>query len=157
MLIDEYDKPILDHISDIETAEANRQVLRGFYSILKSMDPHLEFMNDGRFMSYWYSSGTPWFLIDMIKSKPESFLALRNLEIREMVLDTFDIQRIEVEPLLFQTGYLTVKEVIQTKGSPIYVLDLPNYEVRDAFNLQIVSALTESGDVKTERVEKSLQ
>jgi hypothetical protein len=43
VLIDEYDKPILDHILSIETAEANRQVLKGFYGILKSMDAHLRF------------------------------------------------------------------------------------------------------------------
>jgi len=43
VLIDDYDKPILDHIGDIGVADANRQVLRGFYGILKSMDPHLRF------------------------------------------------------------------------------------------------------------------
>ena len=41
VLIDEYDKPILDHISDIELAEANRKALRGFYGVLKSMDSFL--------------------------------------------------------------------------------------------------------------------
>jgi len=241
VLIDEYDKPILDHLTDIETAEGNRQVLRGFYGILKSMDPYirltfitgvtkftktsifsglnnlkditmleayanicgipvgsldeyfneyiehlsedddikqydsvydeilnwydgyswggatkilnpyslLNFFDDGKFMSYWYVSGTPMFLIDMIKKKPESFLTLKNLKITEMMLDTFDIRKMEIEPLLFQTGYLTVKEVIKTRGSPIYRLDMPNFEVRDAFNLQILSGLTENGDVST--------
>ena len=43
VLIDEYDKPMLDHINDIPTADGNRQALRGFYGILKSMDPHLRF------------------------------------------------------------------------------------------------------------------
>jgi len=41
VLIDEYDKPILDHLTNTGIAEANRQVLRGFYGILKSMDPYL--------------------------------------------------------------------------------------------------------------------
>jgi hypothetical protein len=41
VLIDEYDKPILDRLTKPETAEANRDVLRGFYGILKSMDPYL--------------------------------------------------------------------------------------------------------------------
>ncbi|MCL1808751.1 MAG: AAA family ATPase, partial [Clostridiales bacterium] len=41
VLIDEYDKPILDRLGDIKTAEANKDVLGGFYGILKSMDPHL--------------------------------------------------------------------------------------------------------------------
>jgi len=245
VLIDEYDKPILDHISDIEMAEANRQVLRSLYGILKSMDPYLRFtfitgvtkftktsifsgLNnllditmtkkyanicgipaesiedhfgehikklaenknfrhydsicdeilswydgyswDGesrllnpysllnffeqeRFTGFWYASGTPWFLIDMIKKRPESYLTLKNLEIRERMLDVFDLQRLEIEPLLFQTGYLTVKEVVQTKGSPIYVLDIPNFEVRDAFGMQVLSALTESGDVWADRAQ----
>ena len=43
VLIDEYDKPILDHLTDVKTAEANRMVIKGFYGILKSMDPFLRF------------------------------------------------------------------------------------------------------------------
>ena len=240
VLIDEYDKPILDHLRDIETAEANRQVLRGFYGILKSMDAYLRFtlitgvskftkasvfseLNnlfditlaegyagicgieaarlgeyfgehieslsahknfrhcqsvhdeilswydgyswDGeskllnpysllsffaqmKFESFWYASGTPNFFIDVIKEKPESFVGLRNLEIKERVLDTFDIRKMEIEPLLFQTGYLTVKEVRLQRGAPLYLLGMPNYEVREAFNMQIMSALTQSGDVR---------
>jgi Holliday junction resolvasome RuvABC endonuclease subunit len=109
----------------------------------------LTFFSHRKFESFWYASGTPWFLLDMIKKKPESYITLRNFEIEEGVLDTFDIQRIEIEPLLFQTGYLTVKEIIETRGSPVYVLDIPNYEVRKAFNLQIVSALTGIGDAHT--------
>ncbi|MCL2165749.1 MAG: ATP-binding protein [Clostridiales bacterium] len=249
VLIDEYDKPILDHIDDIEIAEANRQVIRGFYGILKSMDPYLrftfftgvskftktsifselnnlkditmtdEYVNicgiaideldryfgehienletlkrfqayasvrdeilawydgyswDGesrvinpfsllsffeqrRFGNFWYASGNPKFLIDLLKTKPESFLTLKNLKITESMLDSFDIRRMEVEPLLFQTGYLTVKETLETRGAPIYLLDIPNFEVKDAFHLQLVSALTESGDVQAGRAQMEIR
>ena len=241
VLIDEYDKPILDHIEDLPIANGNRQVLRGFYGILKSMDPYLgfvfitgvtkftktsifsglnnlrditmsefysdicgipveslddvfaehianvntikkfqqfatindailawydgyswdgikkllnpfsllNFFADKKINSYWYATGTPWFLIDMIKKKPESYLLLHKFRITEMMLDTFDIDRIAIEPLLFQTGYLTVREVEDAKIPPAYVLDIPNQEVRDAFNLQVVSAFTESGEIRT--------
>jgi len=44
ILIDEYDKPILDHIKDIEEAEAQREVLRSFYTVIKAMDEHLHFV-----------------------------------------------------------------------------------------------------------------
>ena len=44
VLIDEYDKPVLDHILDKELAEANQKVLKDFYGILKSMDPYLRFI-----------------------------------------------------------------------------------------------------------------
>lgn len=42
LLIDEYDKPIIDYMDDIPQAEANREVLKNFYSILKDSDPYLE-------------------------------------------------------------------------------------------------------------------
>jgi hypothetical protein len=38
VLIDEYDKPILDRINNREVADRSRDVLRGFYGILKTMD-----------------------------------------------------------------------------------------------------------------------
>lgn len=42
LLIDEYDKPIIDYLDDIPQAEANRDVLKNFYSILKDSDAYLE-------------------------------------------------------------------------------------------------------------------
>ena len=44
VLIDEYDKPILDYLDDVEQAKANREVLKNFYSVLKSLDSHLRFV-----------------------------------------------------------------------------------------------------------------
>ncbi len=42
LLVDEYDKPIIDYLDDIEQAEANRNVLKNFYSVIKDSDPYLE-------------------------------------------------------------------------------------------------------------------
>ncbi|MBQ7529347.1 AAA family ATPase, partial [bacterium] len=44
VLIDEYDKPILDNLEDVKKAEAMREVLRSFYIILKSCDEYLRFV-----------------------------------------------------------------------------------------------------------------
>jgi hypothetical protein len=44
VLIDEYDKPILDHLENHEMAEKIRTVLRTFYSTLKSSDAYLDFV-----------------------------------------------------------------------------------------------------------------
>ncbi|CDK30909.1 ATP-binding protein [Candidatus Babela massiliensis] len=41
ILIDEYDKPILDHINNIEEAERQREILRSFYGIIKGQDANL--------------------------------------------------------------------------------------------------------------------
>ena len=43
VLVDEYDKPILDALDVPETARANRDYLRGLYSTIKSADAHVEF------------------------------------------------------------------------------------------------------------------
>ncbi len=42
LLIDEYDKPIIDYLDEQSTAEEHREVLKSFYSVLKDSDPHLE-------------------------------------------------------------------------------------------------------------------
>ena len=44
ILIDEYDKPILDNLSDIRKAHEMREVLRSFYTVLKSCDEYLRFV-----------------------------------------------------------------------------------------------------------------
>jgi hypothetical protein len=44
LLIDEYDKPIIDYLDDTPQAEANRDVLKNFYSVLKDADPYIEFL-----------------------------------------------------------------------------------------------------------------
>ena len=44
LLIDEYDKPIIDNIGKLELAQAMREQLRSFYSIIKAADEHLRFV-----------------------------------------------------------------------------------------------------------------
>lgn len=43
LLIDEYDKPLVDYIDDLEKAQENRDILKGFFSVLKDADPYLRF------------------------------------------------------------------------------------------------------------------
>jgi len=248
VLIDEYDKPILDHIDDIKLATENRKALSGFYGILKSMDPYLRmtfftgvskfskasvfsalnnlkditmsedyaeicgipincleeyfgehiaqlktharfkqsdnitdeilawydgyswdgenrlinpfsllnFFSEKKFEYFWYTSGTPGFLIGILKNKPESFLSLKSLELSERALDTFEIERMQIEPLLFQSGYLTVKKLLPGKGVSVYSAGFPNFEVREAFNLNILSEFTGQSDVFAESAYRGL-
>ena len=57
-------------------------------------------------------------------------------------MDAIDIQNMEIGPLLFQTGYLTVSKIVYPDVSPEYVLDIPNFEVREAFFKQLTAGLT---------------
>ena len=43
VLIDEYDKPLIDNVEDVDEARRIREVLKGFYMILKALDEHLHF------------------------------------------------------------------------------------------------------------------
>ena len=112
----------------------------------------LSFFAEERFSNFWYASGTPYFLMALLKEKPESFLTLKNLEISEMVLDSFDLRRIELEPLLFQTGYLTVAEKRFRGDSASYLLKIPNLEVREALYMNIVAQFTEQSGAYAEIV-----
>jgi hypothetical protein len=94
--------------------------------------------------------------MDMIKMKPSSYSELKTLEMTEAMLDETGIENISIEPLLFQTGYLTIKEILPSMGSPVYLLDMPNFEVREAFNLHVLSALTENDGIRVGRMHKML-
>jgi len=104
----------------------------------------LSFFSESSFESFWYVSGTPAFLIDMIKNRPSSFLALNDYEISKRVLDTSDIMKMGLAPLLFQTGYLTVSEKLIRGLSESFLLKIPNHEVREAFYLNLIAGYTES-------------
>ena len=43
MLIDEYDKPLIDHLHNQEVVEGNRKLLQSFFGVLKSLDGYIKF------------------------------------------------------------------------------------------------------------------
>lgn len=226
VLIDEYDKPIIDFIEEKEMAIANRKVLKNFYSVLKGSDKYIHFvfitgvskfsrvsifsglnnLNDitiddnfatllgytheellhyfkdrlealaqklripekdilgylkrwyngyswdgsnfvynpfsilnlfskNRFGNYWFSSGTPTFLINHTKNKNKDIRELEKEEVDESIFESYDIENLEILSMLFQTGYLTIKEIrpigIGIKSK--YILSYPNEEVKESF------------------------
>ncbi len=227
ILIDEYDKPIIDYIDDIPQAEENRKILKSFYSVIKDSDNYIKFffvtgvskfsqvsifsdlnnLNDitlnrkyatmlgytqmelekyfdeyiretadfykgifdniiekikiwyngyswdGRnfvynpfsvlnffdnleFADYWYATGTPTFLIKLIKERKYTIFDLKNVLITKSSLEKYEITSLSLIPLLFQTGYLTIKSVNLQEMT--YSLDFPNAEVERAFNLNLL-------------------
>jgi len=243
ILIDEYDKPIIDFVETeaIEKANANRKVLKYFYSVLKSSDKYIRFafitgvskfsrvsifsdvnnLNDitvdqnfsnllgltqeellhyfqprieelsqqmklpqdklliqikqwyngyswdgsnflynpfsilnlfykNKFSNYWFSTGTPTFLINHIKKHNRDISSFERVEVDYSIFETYDIENLGIISVLFQTGYLTIKEVqpvdiVQSK----YVLAYPNLEVRESFLKFFLSSISmeESGTV----------
>ena len=82
--------------------------------------------------SYWYATGTPSFLIDQVKKHPQAVVSLKGLKVsKAMLSDISKLDRIDLAALMFQTGYLTIKDYEETQNA--YFLDFPNKEVGDAF------------------------
>lgn len=96
----------------------------------------LSYMDAGIFQNYWFQTGTPSFLIQHMKQNRE-FL-LENLRIGANALSNFDIEHLSTVPLLFQTGYLTIKNF--DAKSNLYELGYPNREVDESLNDALLSA-----------------
>jgi len=224
ILIDEYDKPILDNIEKREKVGRIREVLKGFYTTLKGLDRYIKFvlvtgvskfakvslfsglnqlkdislneiygnicgytqqeleiyfkdylkdlnleeikewyngynflgekvynpfdillyLDSKKFKNYWYETGKTEFLFKLLKIRNYVLPYLNKLYYTSEILDKFDIEYISIEALMFQTGYLTIKEVKNIESEEMYILDYPNKEVRQSFNRDLVFYITKS-------------
>lgn len=222
VLIDEYDKPILDNITEPDIARTMRDGLRNLYSVLKGQDAHIHFamltgvskfskvslfsglnhlkditidarysdlcgytdkdvntvfapelpgldreqirlwyngynwggvavynpfdvlllLDSRQFRPYWFETGTPNFLLEILHQRqiftPSLAQRLSDLEL----LSTFDVDYLETDALLFQSGYLTLhhqEEILP--GQWLYTLGYPNLEVRTSLNKALLPGL----------------
>ena len=230
VLIDEYDKPILDNIDNLEEAILIRDTLKQFYTVLKALDQYLRFVfitgiskfskigvfsglnnlddisldaryatmlgiteselrenfqehialfaekddcttedllakirqwyngfcfvggaesvynpfstlqlfSKQQFANYWFETGTPSFLIKLLKQQNYPVEELQSVTVRGLSLSSYEIESLSIIPLLFQTGYLTIKGYDATQE--VYTLSYPNMEVEDAFLTWLLSA-----------------
>jgi len=85
-----------------------------------------------RFGSYWFSTGTPTFLVNYLKEAHYFIPDLDgNVELNESGLETYRAVTENALPILFQSGYLTIIGYI--KEARLYKLGFPNDEVRYGF------------------------
>ncbi len=221
VLVDEYDKPILDLLEDPSQAKANRDYLRGLYGVIKgcadqvgfffvtgismyskvslfsgmnilqdiSLDPEyatvcgytetdidtvfapeldgldrgemqrwyngydwlgtekvynphsiLQLFRLRQFKPHWYRTGTPSYLYRMMVEGKISTLRLRDLEMEEEELSSFELERISRNALLFQCGYLTIVDHDERSNGVHYQLDYPNHEVQLSLNRELLRA-----------------
>ncbi|MDR1097799.1 MAG: ATP-binding protein [Tannerella sp.] len=100
----------------------------------------LIFFDKKRFGDYWFKTGTPTFLIDILKQRERASIVLEQISIDDSLLDGYDPETLDEIPLFFQTGYLTVKGAEFTENGTRYTLDIPNKEVRDALLQRLLLA-----------------
>jgi hypothetical protein len=224
ILIDEYDKVILDNIENKEKAQKIREKLKGFYSTLKGLDEYIKFvfitgvskfskvslfsglnqledislnkefgnicgytqnelesyfndylkdlnldqikdwyngyfflqdklynpfdillyLKNKTFRNYWYETGKTEFLFKLLKNQNYELPYLNKLYYTSDILDKFDLEYISIEALMFQTGYLTIKELKIIESEEMYILDYPNKELRQSFNRELLFYITQS-------------
>jgi Predicted AAA-ATPase/PD-(D/E)XK nuclease superfamily len=239
ILVDEYDKPIINFIEDLEKAQENREIMKNLYAVVKGNDQYIAFFMitgvskfsqvsifsdlnnlyditvdqefatmlgyteqelrscfsehlsalqaasrstypdlfatikewyngyswDGqhfvynpfsilnllrkqRFQDFWFATGTPTFLMKLIKKGHYSIFDFENREVSLRAFNTFDIPNIEVNSLLFQTGYLTIKKIDELQQT--VTLDFPNKEVAHAFSFHLLSEFAEKRQERTD-------
>ena len=99
-------------------------------------------LKDSKFKTYWSSTAVPTFLVDLLKGKP---LNLQLTDVEEEFIGTYEPDCPNVIPLLFQTGYLTIKGFNNMGGWRTYSLGFPNMEVRNSFNARLARAYVGDG------------
>ncbi|WP_394758368.1 AAA family ATPase, partial [Flavobacterium sp.] len=98
----------------------------------------LNFLDQCRFTNFWFSSGTPTFLLHLMKRY--NLYDVENSITNSIKLEKYTIENLELVPLLFQTGYLTVKSMNNVTDD--MVLDYPNKEVRESMYFFMIDGLT---------------
>lgn len=99
--------------------------------------------------NYWLDSGTPGFLIELLKNKYGAMEDLKGLTVTNQFLGSFELGTLPLIPILYQAGYLTLETYNpETKE---YTLRYPNEEVSVSFKKYIVASLIQSDqrDVET--------
>jgi hypothetical protein len=93
----------------------------------------LNLFAEQRFSNYWFATGTPTFLMKLIKKSQQDVTTFENKKLPEIVFDSYNIENPNVFALLFQMGYLTITDIDQKARTPQYILNYPNFEVKEAF------------------------
>ncbi len=92
------------------------------FSVLRALS-ELEFAN------YWFETGTPTFLINLLHQGDYNLPKIEHMQVSEQIFSVYDLESLGVEALLFQTGYLTIKDV----HGRLFTLGYPNQEVKLSF------------------------
>jgi len=100
----------------------------------------LLFLSKKEFSNYWFKTGTPTFLINLLKTKNYPIQDFDQIKATNNELSQFEVDDIDLKTLLFQTGYLTIKSY--NNDTRNYTLGFPNKECVDSLAEHIIQSMT---------------
>ena len=116
-----------------ETIVELKENYDGYHFSAKSPDVYNPFsllncFSTREFGAYWFSSGTPTYLIKMMRKFKVMPTNISKMYAKSSAFDAPTENMTAITPLLYQSGYLTIKGY--DKFSKLYTLDLPNKEIK---------------------------
>ena len=116
-----------------ETLQRLKTYYDGYHFTWPSPDIYNPFsllnaFSDGRLNSYWFGSGTPTYLIEMLNKYHVIPQEIGGRWVATSAFDAPTERMTSITPLLYQSGYITIKDYDEL--ADLYYLDLPNKEVR---------------------------
>lgn len=83
-----------------------------------------------KFGSYWFETGTPTYLVELLKQNHYNLEEMAHEETNSEVLNSIYADESPI-PVIYQSGYLTIKDYDERFGN--YILGFPNREVEEGF------------------------
>lgn len=116
-----------------KTLEALKENYDGYHFAWPSPDVYnpyslLNAFSSGKLDSYWFGSGTPTYLIEMLRKYRVMPQQIGNRKALATSFDAPTERMTDITPLLYQSGYITIKGY--SAITRLYTLDIPNKEVR---------------------------
>lgn len=85
-------------------------------------------LDKSRFGDYWFASGTPTFLVEMLKKTDFDLRGLDGIEVSSASLNGYEVNISNIIPIFYQSGFLTIKAYDDEFRE--YTLSFPNEEVK---------------------------
>ena len=117
--------------------EKNSEGIYNPFSVLNTLAKH-------RYKDYWFETGTPTFLIELLKAHGYRLPDLNKEQVSAIVMSRMDSTPTNLIPIIYQTGYLTIKGYDERFKK--YQLGFPNKEVEEGFLNLLLPLYNSAGD-----------
>ncbi len=96
------------------------------------------FQEPYKLTNYWDSTGTPSFLLELMREQSYDHEAALNDWYDESIFAAYELDSLDITGMLWQTGYLTIKDIRRDDDETEYRLDFPDREVQETFNRRLI-------------------